>query len=444
MNYKSESGGGKEKSARPKAAWTDLLIPDINAVFRGRRVGADEFAAIAKGGMPWTASTFALRFDGFCVEESGIGQSVGDPDYPCRIIPQTFSPVIWHSPPISQAVFQMLDAKGDALFFGDPRAVLSRVLQEFSAMELVPILGVEFEFYLLKDNAPARPPSGGKQVYSMDDLDACGDFINRCFAAAKAQGISAESAVSESAPSQFEINLNHGPAMESCLRAILFRRLVRGVARSCGMSATFMAKPFAGIAGSGMHLHLSILDKKGRNIFAPQKKGGMSPKLAHAIAGALKIMGEGSAFFAPFSNSYRRFAPNSYMPLNATWAFENRTVAVRVPRADNDSAHRLEFRVAGADANPYLVAAALLAGAHYGIREALNPPKEGRGNCSLSPPDMPLTLRASLDSLKNAKILPPYLGGDFIRLYLSVKESEWRDCRDYISDYDILKFLPVI
>ena len=203
-------------------------------------------------------------------------------------------------------------------------------------------------------------------------LNDFGPFIDAVASACKAQGIPADTAVAEYAPGQFEINLKHrADAVAACDDALLLRRVIKATAEDQGMIASFMAKPLVDQAGSGLHIHASVLDKDGNNIFActPEKP---ADALKHAIGGLQRSAQDCLLLFAPNANSYRRFVLNAFVPLNTVWGFNNRTVAMRIPHSDEKNT-RIEHRVAGADANVYLAAAAVLAGMLDGIEHGYDP-----------------------------------------------------------------------
>ena len=151
------------------------------------------------------------------------------------------------------------------------------------------------------------------------------------------------------------------------------------------------------------------------------------------------------AFYAPFANSYRRLIPGYYAPVNLSWGDDNRSTAARIPRTEKDSGRRFEFRLPGADANPHLVLAAVLAGMHWGMAEGLRPPAAAKGDASSGGKSgVPLDWRGALDALRRGKILRAGMGADFIRHYLTVKESEWRDCQAHVSDYDRARYRAAV
>ena len=407
-----------------------MLIADLHGVLRGAQAPLSDMKALIKNGGAFTRSLYAMRIDGGVVEETGLGLSGGDPDYPCSFLPDTCMPVPWRKDGM-QAVMTMHMPDGEP-FYADPRNVLQAVLNQFAADGMTPVLAAELEFYLHRektdsdsDNGP--PPSS--ELYSLEPLEREGDFFALLRRAAAAQNIALENAISEYAPGQYEVNLIHQEPMRACLEAILFRRLVRCCARALGRRATFMAKPQSGIAGSGMHFHISVCDssKKGG-----AKKYRLADKktLAAATAGVLQIMNEAAIFFMPFGNSYRRFLPGQYTPMSVCWGDNNRAAAVRLPLADSPSAKRLEVRAAGADANPYLAAAAALAGMHWGMKKKLSPPPEMESIAALTP-----TWHAALENLSSASVLPRYIDRRFLSLYGQVKAAERGREISHIPDY---------
>ncbi|MBX6323663.1 MAG: glutamine synthetase, partial [Rhodospirillaceae bacterium] len=335
----------------------------------------------------------------------------------------------------------------------DPRHALARVIERFAPLGLTPVAAVELEFYLL-DRAPgpdgrpqpaASPVSGRRpgqlQAYWLDDLDDMAPVLQDVFRACAMQGIPAETLIAEYSPGQFEIVLRHrADALRAADEAVMYKRLVRGVAARHGLDATFMAKPFAERAGSGMHLHVSLETADGANAFADEDPAG-GPLLRHAVAGTMATMAESMAVFAPNANSYRRFRRNSYAPMAPAWGINNRSVALRVP-AGPAAARHVEHRVAGADANPYLALAAVLAGMHHGIVSRLDPgpPVSGNAYARLAP-SLPLDWARALDAFAASTLLKDYLGERFCEIYLAIKRAEAERFGAQVSELDYAWYL---
>tara|TARA_B100000408_G_scaffold8424_1_gene6197 strand:- start:184 stop:1164 length:981 start_codon:yes stop_codon:yes gene_type:complete len=313
---------------------------------------------------------------------------------------------------------------------------------------LFPVVALELEFYLIDQNLaetgtvqpPLLPTSGRRvrdtQVYSISDLEGFSKFLGDVSQVCEAQNIRLGAASTEYAQGQYEINLHHVTDVQLAAdHAILLQRVVRGTARQHGTAATFMAKPYREDAGSGLHVHLSLVDEKGDNVFDDGTEVG-TPVLRHAVGGLLETMPEAMALFAPNVNSYRRFVPNLYVPTRRSWGYNNRSVAVRIP-AGAGSSLRLEHRVAGADANPYLVLATVLAGVHHGIQHRLDPGEASVGNaCGDRDPDLAFSWQAALDALAAGQILPEYLGTDYLDLYRQTKQFEHDNYHDQFSSLE--------
>jgi glutamine synthetase len=247
---------------------------------------------------------------------------------------------------------------------------------------------------------------------SLRQLDSFDAYFSELYDACELMGIDAQTAISEAGLGQFEVNLTHSEAMRAADDTWLFKSLVRGLARKHGMAATFMAKPFAHEAGNGMHVHFSVLDEEGNNIFDNGGAEG-TVMLRHAVAGCLEAMAASTLVFAPHGNSYERLVPNTHAPTGASWAYENRTSALRIPES-HPKARRIEHRVAGGDINPYLVLSVILGAALAGIEDEMAPPDPITGNAyDLDLPQLAPTWQDAIDAFESdpliARILPQAL-----------------------------------
>jgi len=430
----------------PECEFVDVLLPDLCNIIRGKRVARKHFEKLYRQGIQIPSSTFLLDVNGVGTDAGGRGFADGDPDVGMHPVAGSLVPVPWAGPGAAQVLGILYELDGQPCPV-DPRHVLSGVVSRFAGDGLHPVVALELEFYLLDAAAadagevhpPVLPDTGRRaertQVYSLADLDGVGGFLAEMESTCAAQGVPLGGATSEYAAGQFEINLEHvNDPVEAADHAILLQRAVRGVARKHGVAATFMAKPYPDSAGNGLHAHVSVLDDAGRNIFDDGSNEG-SDQLRSAIAGTLDLLGESMAIFAPNVNSFRRFAPNLYVPTGRTWGYNNRSVAVRVPAGEAVS-RRLEHRIAGADANPYLTLAAVLAGIHHGVTHELNPPAARQDNAGAElDPEVPFTWQSALDRLQNAKALGDYLGASYLELY--------RECKQYELDAFHNEFTPL-
>ena len=437
------------RAAHPEVTAIDMLLCDMCGVLRGKRLAPVALRKLFTGSVVMPGSTFALDVSGANVDAAGIGTADGDPDYVCRPVETTLAPVPWAERPLAQVLASMYD-DGGRPFYLDPRHVLDRVAARIHDLELTPVVAIELEFYLLdrerdaegRPQPPVSPATGrraaGTQVYGIDDLDDAAAVLDDIAAACAVQSIPANVAVAEYAPSQYEINLEHQPdPLTACDHAVLLKRAVKGVARRHGLEATFMAKPFAEFSANGMHIHVSLLDRDGGNAFDDAQVGG-DERLRHAIGGLRATMAEAMAIFAPNANSYRRLQPGSYAPLATGWGYNNRTVALRVPAA-RGAARRVEHRTAGADANPYLATAAVLAGIHHGLTRRLDPGPPTEGNAyAQCRPNLPSNWIDALRAFERADVLHGYLGADYCRIFGACKLCELRafNARITPTEYD--------
>ena len=444
-------------ATRPAVRVVDLLLPDLCGVLRGKRVDKVDLAGIYERGMFLPGSMFALDVLGGTVQTTGLGFDEGDADRACVPIPKTLFTSPWMGPSVAQLQVQMLDHDGGP-FYGDPRHALTAVLDRYAARGWHPVVAVELEFYLVDVERTAaghaQPPrsryTGRRetrtQVNSMTDLESVSDILSEIAAACEAQGVPTGAALAECGPNQWEVNLRHvADACEACDQAIRFKRIVKGVAHRNGVEATFMAKPYADAPGSGMHLHVSVLDRDGSNVFASDDVLG-NDLLKQAAAGLLDTMADGMAIFAPNANSYRRLRPELYVPMNATWGYNNRGVAVRVPLSGAGD-RRLEHRVAGADANPYLVAAAVLAGMLHGIERKLAPPAPLVGNAytqRLTAPRLPGDWPTALGRFGESAFMGDYFGERFVKLYELTRRGEMQDFNARLTALDYSFYLEQV
>ena len=424
-------------AANPSVDSIEMIYTDFGGVPRGKRLRQHEVLSVYEIGRFVPGSITIVDITGQDTVETGLVWEDGDADRSMKPIPGTLVKTPWAGENAAQFMvdFYELDGQPHDL---DPRHVLGLVVDRFAEMGLTPALAVELEFYLLeakhgRDGLPRIARSRGVartdiQVYGLAELDDQRPFLDTLYAGADAQGIPLESAISEYAAGQFELTLRHKPdAMRACDDAIMYKRLVKASANQHGLEATFMAKPFADSAGNGMHLHVSMLDESGKNAFASDDPEG-APILKNAIAGMKALLADSFAIFAPNANSYRRFKANSYAPVAPTWGVNNRTVSFRVPAGSPASRH-VEHRACGADANPYLAVAALLAAMHHGITGKLDPGPAVTGNGYEAAADpsaeaMPSNWFSAVDRFAGSAMMKEYLGGRFVDIYSIVKRQE--------------------
>jgi glutamine synthetase len=436
----------------PDVEYVDAILFDLCGIVRGKRYPRQDAKGLYSNGMQIPYSVFLLDVTGDCPDAGGHGFSDGDPDGIAVPVPGTLKRVPWARVPSAQVLLTMTDQDGAASYL-DPRVVLQGVEKRLRDDGLHPVTALELEFYLIDrqrmtDGSPQFPiaPDTGQrdkntQVYGMWEIESYAAVLRDIEYGCNVQGVPCYTASSEYAPGQFEVNLRHvADGVAAADHASLLKRVVMGVAEKHGFEATFMSKPFTHMAGNGLHIHLSLCDADGNNLFDDGSDIG-SDMLRWAIGGMQATMAEGMALFSPNANGYRRFQPNLYVPVGRTWGVNNRSVAFRVP-AGTGSTRRVEHRVCGADANPYLALAAVMAGAHHGITNKIDPGPANTGNAGEHlDPEVPWTWRSALGRLESATILPGYLGGDYLGLYHATKTAELEKFQSLIAPHEFAWYL---
>ncbi len=441
-------------AALPDLQAVDLLLPDMNGLLRGKRITADALDKVYSDGVCLPMSLIATDITGNTVEETGLGYDIGDEDRICRPVPGSLRPVPWSPRPMAQLLLAMEDGAGGA-FEANPREVLRRVVQRFAERGLTPVVAIELEFYLFDrlPGADGRPqtainPSTGArnastQVYYMEDLDDNRDFIDAVSSACAVQEIPADTAVAEYAPGQFEINLKHrADALRACDEALMLKRTIKAVAQRQGLQASFMAKPLVDQAGNGLHVHVSVLDRDGHNLFAGSQ-AAPADALRHAIGGLQASARDTMLLFAPHANSYRRYVLNAFVPLGETWGFNNRTVAMRIPHSDAKNT-RIEHRIAGADANVYLACAAVLAGMLHGLEHRFDPGPPIVGNAYQQTENRSPHWRQSIDDFLASEFIARQFGERFRHIYGQQKLKELRSFETQVTDLEYAWYLRAV
>ncbi|MEM7209013.1 MAG: glutamine synthetase family protein [Pseudomonadota bacterium] len=433
----------------PDTKQVDTFIIDLCGNAMGKRFPVTDLPKLYEDGSRICASAYLLDARGNSSDPLGLGFSDGDPDAIMKPVPGTLVPVPWIDEPRAQCLMQLQRPEtGDPVWF-EPRVILQTVLDKFTALELTPVVAIELEFYLLdreRDDSglpqlPVSPFSGRRssagQVYGFDVLEEFSDVFARIHAACDAQNIPATVASSEYGVGQFELNLKHtNDILRACDWAAMQRRAIKGACRAAGFDATFLSKPFAGESGSGQHIHVSLRDDQGRPVFDPANPTS-DDMIRYAVAGMQQTLHEAMLVFAPNLNAFRRFEPDQFVPVTRDWGIDNRSMAFRVVDYDNKN-RRIEHRVAGAEANPYLVVAAVLAGIHHGISNRLEPTDMASGNAGAEVDEsLPLIIWQAIEIMRSAQVLPQYLSDDYIDAYTRVKQGEFDEFMSAMSAQEL-------
>lgn len=434
-------------SANPNIEIFEVILPDANGNLRGKWLPRSKIEKAFNGSLKLSITTLSFDVWGRDVESWVLDD--GDSDGICYADPRTLSVVPWLDKPTAQVLLSMNEVTGEPCNI-DPRSILKSLMERFAKLGLTAVVASELEFHLFqRDNDDQGRPlhtqmntSGratlGGNTHSIEVMQENSDFMYGVIDACKIQNLPIDTLIKEAARSQYEINLYHQPdALLAADQGILLKRAIKGVAIQMGYRASFMAKPYGDIEGNGMHVHCSLVDSDGKNAFNNDTAEG-NELLSQAIAGCLDVMKDSMLLFAPHLNSYRRFQPGNHCPCAVTWGYENRTVAVRVP-ADNYNAMRLEHRVSGADANPHLVIAVILAGMLHGIENKLKPGEPISGNAfDMATDSLPHHWPDAIDSFKNSKFIKKYLGEKFQHTYTESKLQEMNEFAKHVTlqEYD--------
>jgi len=425
---------------------------DLNGQARGKRIPIKFARKLEEDGMRFPLSVLNLDIWGEDVEDSPLVFETGDPDGVLKPTDRGYVPLPWLESPTALLPLWMFTEDGEP-FDGDPRQALADIVRRYKELGMTPVVATEMEFYLVDDSGkdiqqPKSPRSGkrrpGAEILSLRALDAFDGFFNDLYDGCDMMGIETEAATSEVGLGQFEINLVHvADALRAADDAWLFKMLVRGLARKHNMAASFMAKPYEDYAGNGMHVHFSIIDKDGNNLFANDTFKG-TPLLENAIAGCLKGIPELTLVYAPHDNSYDRLVPESHAPTGICWAYENRTASIRVP-GGKMSARRVEHRVAGGDVNPYMFLTAVLGSALVGIEEGLTPPPPISGNAYDQDLDqIPATWAEAIDAFEHSKLARKIMPELLIQNLVMTKRQELHYLRDLTSSEKIDLYLDTV
>ena len=423
----------------------ECLVPDLTGVARGKILPREKF--YEDRGMRLPEDVVVMSVTGE-VPQNGPFYDVISPmahDIHLRPDPKTVRVVPWATDPTAQIIHDCYDRDGKLVPYA-PRSVLKRVCDLYAAEGWTPIVAPELEFYLVGRNADPNsllaPPIGrsgraetSRQAYSIDAVNEFDPLFEDIYDHCNQMGLNVDTLIHEIGAGQMEINFFHDQPLGLADEVFMFKRTVREAALRHNMYATFMAKPIAGEPGSAMHIHQSIVDTATqRNIFS-QPNGDYAQPFFHYIGGLQYHMPHAMALVAPYVNSYRRLARHTAAPINIEWGHDNRTVGIRSPISTGE-ARRLENRLIGADANPYIALAVTLACGFLGMKNRMRPKPEMKGDAYLAPYSLPRSLGEALDWLRKDTELHEILGKAFITVYTEIKELEFEEFMKVISPWE--------
>lgn len=426
-------------------------VVDLNGIMRGKRIPIEQAHRVAEGGIRMPLSVVGVDVWGEDITSSPMVYTGGDTDGICSPTGRGALPINWTARP-SAMIPLWLFRDGATPFLADPRQALAAIVRRYAELGLEPVVATELEFYLVDPNEEsARPPISpytGKRldsdaILSLDELEDFGAFFRDVYDQCSGQSVPADTAIAENGVGQFEVNLLHTNALKAADDAVLFKRIVKGVARKHNLVATFMAKPYGTRSGNGFHVHFSLNDSAGNNVFDDSTDSG-SEVMHHAVGGLLAGMAETTLLFAPHFNSYRRLRPDTHAPSAVSWGYENRTSAVRIP-GGNPKARRIEHRVAGADANPYLVLAGILGAALAGIEDEKVPPPPVRGRAySERLPKLPADWASAVNAFEDGGMIPRIFDQTLQSMFVACKRQEVSGFATQVTDLEFSAYLEAI
>jgi glutamine synthetase len=421
----------------------EAIIPDMAGIARGKIMPAEKFAE--DGGMRLPESVFLQTVTGDYPPETGEAMSPAEIDIVLKADPKTVRRVPWAAEPTAQVIHDCFYSDGRRVSMA-PRHVLRTVLELYAQRGWEPVVAPELEFYLVEQNKdadyPLKPPVGrsgraepGRQSYSIAAVNEFDPLFDDIYQFCEDQEIEIDTLIHEDGPAQMEINLIHGYPLDLADQAFLFKRTAREAALRHKMYATFMAKPHAKEPGSAMHIHQSVVDSKTRKNIFSNSDGTPSQLFFSHIGGLQKYMPAAMALFCANVNSYRRLTRYLSAPINVHWGYDNRTAGLRVPMSDAQ-ARRVENRVGGADANPYIAIAASLACGYLGMIEGLQPSDPITGSAHDLPFGLPRSLDEALRKLRESEPLVKLLSEAFVSAFTIVKEAEYEVFLQVISSWE--------
>jgi len=425
----------------PQPESIDVLIADSNGILRGKQFPGDGLEKLVEKGANLPLSLMFCDVRGATPDALLQPPLIGDPDTSYAYVEGSLRSVPWAKVPTAQVFLRALGKDGKP-YQGDPLTVLENIISKLNADNMYPVIALEGEFYLLdpaqNPPAPLKPENGwpsfeGPQVYALEPLRDVQGFVDEVKEVTKAQSIPLTSVLCEYGDSQFEMNLNHSGDLTAHARDfMMLKHAVRNIAVNRGQLASFMAQPLTNEGGSGCHIHVSILDKEGNNIFSADESN-----LLHAIGGLMETMTQSMGVCAPFANSYRRYKKAGWSPNSGNWGRNHRLVSLRIP-VSGEKDKRVEHRIAGADVNPYLLVAAVLAGVHHGMKSSIDPgPETMEGEAPEPGIELPTRWHEALVAFEGSEFFQEYFGDEFMEMYCRAKFAEEENFHLEVSDRDL-------
>ena len=442
----------KAPGARVKVA-----VSDIDGILRGKYIHKDKFLSAAEGGFGFCDVVFGWDSQDVCYDNTTItGWHKGFPDALARIDLSTYRTVPWDDGvPFFLAEFVAESNGKEVPHPLCPRQVLKRVLARAAKSGFSPMCGMEFEWFNFaetpqtwaqKKGVDPEPITPGMFGYSLLRANAAQPFFAALFNELGAFGVPIEGLHTETGPGVYEAAILFSEALEAADRAILFKTGAKEVGARFDIMPSFMAKWSARYPGCSGHIHQSLSDGKVNRFYDPKGRHRMSRLFESYLAGQVAALMQFAPMFWPTINSYKRLVDGFWAPVKPTWGVDNRTASFRVI-AGSPKATRLETRCPGADANPYLASAALIAAGLHGVEKGLKltqPPITGTNQGAEHIPRAPRTLIETTRAFRDSAIARDWLGDDFVDHFAATREWEWRQWLDGVTDWELKRYFEII
>jgi glutamine synthetase len=447
-----------EHLKRSGAQKVKLAVSDIDGILRGKYMHIDKFLGVAQphpnGGFGFCDVVFGWDSSDQCYDNTEVtGWQHGFPDSLARIDLDTARRVPWdNNVPFFLGEFINPDGSPYPVC---PRQTLRRVLKRAEKLGLMPMCGMEFEWFNFletpqgwaqKKGVSPEPLTPGMFGYSLLRMNQNREFVNALMDELAQFGIPLEALHTETGPGVFEAAIAFGPALEQADRSILFKTAVKEIGARFGIMPSFMAKWSQAYPGCSGHIHQSLSDGK-KNLFSdPKGRHGMSRLFESYLAGQVACLMEFAPMFWPTINSYKRLVDGFWAPVKPTWGVDNRTASFRV-LASSAKSTRLETRCPGADVNPYLAMAAVIAAGLYGVEKNLKltaPPITGTNQGAEHIPRAPRTLIETTRIFKDSTIARDFLGDTFVDHFAATRDWEWRQWLDGVTDWELKRYFEII
>eukprot|EP01117_Protostelium_nocturnum_P000686 TRINITY_DN1080_c2_g1_i1.p1 TRINITY_DN1080_c2_g1~~TRINITY_DN1080_c2_g1_i1.p1 ORF type:complete len:484 (-),score=156.06 TRINITY_DN1080_c2_g1_i1:42-1493(-) len=431
---------------------------DIDGIPRGKYIDKDKFESTLDNG----ASFCSVVFGWDCADElydntQSVGWHMGYSDFETSLDTNTFRTIPWEKD-MPFLLMDYTDKKTGKSLEVCPRSLLKNVISKLEKEGFTPYVGCEYEFFNYLENAHGlkekgfvdpKPITPGMFGYSLLRLSQNRGYVDSLMKNIPKFGIPLEGFHTETGPGVLEAAIQFSSALEAADRAVLFKMATKELAHPFGIIPTFMAKPSASLPGCGGHMHMSLKGKDGKpSFFEEGKEGNMSQTFRHFLAGQMHCLPQIMPMFAPTINSYKRFVEGYWAPTTATWGIENRTVSFRVIGGSPKSL-RVEVRIPGADANPYLAVAASLASGLYGIKNKLELPTPVGGSAygdkkELKQEALPKNLYEAALKMRDSPVAVELFGKTFVDHFSSTRIWEWRKYQQAVTNWEIERYFEII